>query len=202
MSIHLSRVSVDAAIPTSVEELVAFASARSSDEAAQASAELRQLGQSLRSEAQRSQVAEMRRAAEQQMIGEIISASGQILAATGSIVGSGVSLHQIGQIPTNAPEETIRQRMSQIQSEASLWRDSGAAAKAGGDIVAAWMRSEATYSGARRTEFEHAASFAQGVIEQAREDRAEAEQVADRSMEMLQRILDERRRASDAANRA
>jgi hypothetical protein len=187
--------------PTTVEEMVGFSAIESGDEAAQASTELRALGRDLRSQAQRQQVAEQRRAAEQELIAGVARGLGQIVSGGLAIAGGAHGLGSAGQ-PPSGTEQAQEQFRTRIDREVSLFNNGGALARAGADIGAAVATRDAAESRVRATEHEHAASLAQEVIQQAAADAEEARSTETRATDALVRILDENRRTTEAATRA
>jgi hypothetical protein len=187
-------------VATSLEELVGFAAIESGDSAAEASTELRHLGRELRTQAQQQQVAEQRRAAEQDLIAGVAKGVGQIVAGTCSIAGGAHGLVSAGGAPRT---EQLREEFStRIGHEVGFFRSGGEVLRAGADIGAALAARDAAESRARATEREQAASAAQDIVQQAGEDAEEARSTADKATAALERLLEEKRRASDAASRA
>lgn len=187
--------------PTTVEELVGFSAIESGDEAAQASTELRALGRDLRSQAQRQQVVEQRRAAEQDLIAGVARGVGQIVSGGLAIAGGAHGLASAGQAPSGS-DQVQQQFHTRVDREVSLLNSTGALARAGADIGAAVATRDAAESRVRATEHEHAASLAGDVIQQAAADAEEARSTETRATDALLRILDEKRRITEAATRA
>lgn len=187
--------------PTTIEELVGFSAIESGDEAAQASTELRALGRDLRSQAQRQQVAEQRRAAEQDLIAGVARGVGQIVAGGMAIAGGAHGLASAGSAPSG-PDQARQEFGQRIEREVNLLNSTGTLARAGADIGAAVATRDAAESRVRATEHEQAASLAQDVLQQAATDAEEARSTETRATDALLRILDEKRRITEAATRA
>jgi hypothetical protein len=200
MSIREIGAAHAALAPTSIEEMVGFAAIESSDEAADASTELRALGRDLRSQAHRQQVVEQRRAAEQDLIAGVARGVGQIVSGGLAIAGGAHGLASAGQAPS-APDQAEAFH-TRIEQEVSLLNNTGALARAGADIGAAVATRDAAESRVRATEHEQAASLAQDIVQQAATDAEEARSTETRATDALLRILEEKRRATAAATPA
>ncbi|MBN8612261.1 MAG: hypothetical protein J0L92_16825 [Deltaproteobacteria bacterium] len=201
MSIQSISSNVPTVVATTVEEMVGFAAIDSSDEAADASTELRHLGRSLVSQAKQQEVADQRRAADQDLIGGIARGVGQIVAGALSIAGGAHGLSAAGNTPTGS--DVARQEYaSRIGHEVGIIKSSGDLGRAGADIGAAVASRDAAFSRTRATEQEEAASVGEDVVQQARGDADEARATADRATDALQQLIEEKRRAMDAATRA
>ena len=188
--------------PTSPEEWLASLSLEADDEATEASRDLGQLSRELRSEAQRSQLAQERRAAEETMIAGIVQGVGQMVAGACTIASGAFGVDGANDLPANASEAT-RQAHGQLVSDyQGIITGAGDLGNAGAGIGAALLKADASESQARATEAEHAAQAATESIQGATEDLRAIRESSERATEALKTVLNEKRRAEDAAMRA
>jgi len=188
--------------PTTTAEIIASIQSQAQDDATEASRDLRQLGRALRTEAQHSQIHELRQAAEQEMWSGVMQGVGSIADGLGSIVGGVGGLGREGQTTTaRTPEERTHLRDTG-KAESEVSSSVGDAANGGLGVASALFRRSAAEARSRATEAENATSTADEVVQSASDDVQTAHRAADRVTEALGEVLREQRRAEDAALRA